>query len=112
MTKEEAKVEIEEEFKIFLKGISLDNEEILEEKMKENAELRKVVEANRMAIKALEQESKIGHCKDCRWWKDKDGIYRRGIDAESKCSINRKEVFDGNGYCYMFESQESEEDKE
>lgn len=51
---------------------------------------------------------KTGHCKDCKWWKDKDGVYRRGIDAESKCPINSKEVFDGNGYCYMFESRESE----
>ena len=55
MTREEARVEIEEEFKIFLEGTSLNDVEILEEKMKDNAELRKVVEANMMAIKALEQ---------------------------------------------------------
>lgn len=42
-------------------------------------------------------------CKDCKWWKDSDGIYRRGIEAESQCPINRKKVFEGNGYCYMFE---------
>ena len=42
-------------------------------------------------------------CKDCKWWKDSDGIYRRGIEAESRCPINCKEVFEGNGYCYMFE---------
>ena len=42
-------------------------------------------------------------CKDCKWWKDNDGVYRRGIEAESQCPINRKEVFEGNGYCYMFE---------
>lgn len=59
-------------------------------------------------IEALEKEPKKGHCKDCKWWKDKDGVYRRGICAESKCPINRKEVFEGNGYCYMFEPQESE----
>lgn len=23
-----------------------------------------------MAIEALERESKIRHCKDCKWWKD------------------------------------------
>ena len=51
-------------------------------------------------------KSKIGYCKDCKWWKDSDGAYRRGIYAESKCPINRKEVFEGNGYCYMFEPQE------
>lgn len=62
-----------------------------------------------MAIKALEQEPTTGHCKECKWWKDSDGEYRRGCGAESKCPINRKEVFEGNGYCYMFEPQESEE---
>lgn len=62
-----------------------------------------------MAIDALSQEPKAGHCKDCKWWKDSDGAYRRGIGAESKCPINRREVFEGNGYCYMYEPQESEE---
>ena len=65
----------------------------------------------RLAIKALEQEPKMGHCKDCKWWKDSDGLYRRGCHAESQCPINRREVFEGNGYCYMFDPQESE-DKE
>lgn len=60
-------------------------------------------------VKALEQEPKIGHCKDCKWWKDSDGFYRRGSHAESQCPINRREVFEGNGYCYMFEPQESED---
>ena len=41
-------------------------------------------------------------CKDCKWWKDSDGEYRRGCRAESQCPINRREVFEGNGYCYMF----------
>ena len=58
------------------------------------------------AIKELEQEPKTGHCKDCKWWKDSDGFYRRGGRAESHCPINRREVFEGNGYCYMFEPQE------
>ena len=62
-----------------------------------------------LAIKALEQEPKTGHCRDCKWWKDSDGAYRRGVGAESQCPINRKEVYEGNGYCYMFELQESEE---
>ena len=38
-------------------------------------------------------------CKDCKQWKDSDGVYRRGLGAESKCPINIKEVFDGNFYC-------------
>lgn len=47
-------------------------------------------------------------CKDCKWWKDSDGEYRRGVGAESQCPINRKEVFEGNGYCFLYEPQESE----
>lgn len=61
-----------------------------------------------VAIEALEQEPIKGHCKDCKLWKDSDGAYRRGVGAESQCPINRKEVFEGNGYCYLFEPQESE----
>lgn len=53
-------------------------------------------------------KEKIGYCKDCKWWKDNDGVYRRGIGAESKCPINSKKVYEGNGYCYLFEPQESE----
>ena len=53
---------------------------------------------------ALQRQS--GHCKDCKWWKDNDGTFRRGVGAESRCPINRIEVFEGNGYCYMFEPQE------
>ena len=59
-------------------------------------------------LESLEQEPKTGHCKDCKRWKDKDGVYRRGIGAESKCPINRREVMEGIGYCFMFEPQESE----
>ena len=57
------------------------------------------------------QEPKTGHCKDCKWWKDSDGVFRRGIGAESQCPMNRIEVFEGNGYCYMFEPQESEDNE-
>lgn len=61
-----------------------------------------------MVREALEQEPKTRYCKDCKWWKDSDGVFRRGIGAESQCPINRREVFKGNGYCYMYEPQESE----
>lgn len=64
----------------------------------------KAGEKMREAIKALE----IGHCKNCKWWKDSDGAFRRGIGAESQCPMNRKEVYEGDGYCFMFKSQESE----
>ena len=54
-------------------------------------------------------QPKTGHCKDCKWWKDSDGSFKRGIGAESKCPINREEVYEGNGYCFLYEPQESEE---
>lgn len=48
-------------------------------------------------------------CKDCKWWRDSDGAYRRGVKAESRCPINTVSVANGWGYCYMFEPQESED---
>ena len=56
-------------------------------------------------------EPKTGRCKDCKWWKDSDGVFRRGIGAESQCPINTLVVQEGDGYCYMFEPQERK-DKE
>lgn len=54
-------------------------------------------------------KQKTGHCRDCKWWKDSDGVYRRGVGAESQCPINCREVYEGNGYCFRFNPQESEE---
>ena len=48
----------------------------------------------------------IGTCKDCKHWKDSDGVYRRGVGAESKCPINIKEVYEGNFYCADFARRE------
>ena len=56
----------------------------------------------------INPQPKTGHCKDCKWWKDSDGTFRRGIGAESQCPMNCIEVYEGNGYCYMFEPQESD----
>ena len=42
-------------------------------------------------------------CKDCKWWKDSDGEYRRGCGAESICRINTDKVYQGEGYCYLYE---------
>ena len=69
---------------------------------------KQIHEALNMGIEALEQES-IGHCKDCKHWKDSDGIYRRDINAESKCPMNCKEVYEGTGYCFLFEPNEESE---
>ena len=62
-------------------------------------------------LPSVTPKEKTWHCKDCKWWKDNDGVYRRGARAESKCPINRKEVYEGNGYCFLFEPQESEDNE-
>ena len=65
---------------------------------------------NRLAeLPSVIPQPKIGHCKDCKWWKDSDGSYNRGIGAESQCPMNRIEVFEGTGYCFLYEPHESEE---
>ena len=61
-------------------------------------------------LPSVQPERKTGHCKGCKWWKDSNGFYRRG-GRENKCPINRKEVYEGNGYCFMFEPQESEDEE-
>lgn len=59
-------------------------------------------------LQPVTPQPKIGYCRDCKWWKDSDGVYRRDCFTESQCPMNRKEVYEGNGYCYMFKPQESE----
>ena len=59
----------------------------------------------RDTVAEIGQEPKTGHCKDCKWWKDSDGAYRRGCNAESKCPISHIEVYEGNGYCFLYEPQ-------
>lgn len=49
-----------------------------------------------------------GTCKDCKHWKDSDGVYRRGIGAESKCPINNSRVFEGTFYCADYEKRGGE----
>ena len=51
-------------------------------------------------------QSEIIRCKDCKYWKDSDGVYRRGLDSESKCPLNLKEVCEGTFYCGMAERRE------
>lgn len=61
--------------------------------------------------RAKPQEPKTGHCKDCKWWKDSNGTYRRGCGAESPCPINTLPVYQGEGYCYLFLSKAESEGK-
>ena len=62
------------------------------------------------AVRRIEQlpsvQPDIIRCKDCKYWKDSDGVYRRGFDAESKCPLNLKEVYEGTFYCGMAERRE------
>lgn len=66
-----------------------------------------------MAIKALEQEPKTGHCKDCKYFEYDSWAKVNGIPlivAHEIC----KRWGDGcktkkDGYCFLFEPQESEE---
>ena len=54
----------------------------------------------------IQEGRELVFCKDCKYWKDSDGVYRRGIGAESKCPINNKEVFEGKFYCADAERRE------
>lgn len=57
----------------------------------------------------IEIECTRGTCKDCKHWKDSDGVYRRGIGAESKCPLNIVRVFDGDFYCAYFKKRGNED---
>ena len=63
----------------------------------------------RQTVEELEKEQpEIIRCRDCKHWKDSDGVYRRGIDAESKCPLNTQEVYAGTFYCGYAERREEE----
>ena len=55
-------------------------------------------------------DKSIIYCRDCKWWKESDGTYKRGVRAESKCLMNTKVIYEGNGYCYLAEPKEESED--
>ena len=69
-------------------------------------------EVKNMAIKALEQEPKTGHCKDCKYFEYDHVEKVYGIPLIVAHEICKK-WGDGSktredGYCFMFEPQESE----
>ena len=47
------------------------------------------------------KEPEIIFCHECKHWKDSDGVYRRGISAESKCPVNSRQVYEGTFFCGM-----------
>lgn len=62
------------------------------------------------AVGELEQlppiQPEIVRCKDCKHWKDSDGVFRRGIGVESKCPLNLHQVYEGTFYCGLGERRE------
>ena len=80
---------------------------VLSDRTRERAFGAKVVKARINELHPITPQEP--RCKECKWWKDSDGAFRRGIGAESKCPINRKEVYEGNGYCFLFEPKNQSE---
>ena len=37
-------------------------------------------------FEVLEQEPKTGHCKGCKWRKNRDEVFKRGVSMESLCA--------------------------
>lgn len=59
------------------------------------------------AIKSLPPaQPEIIRCKDCKHWKDSDGVFRRGIGAESRCPLNLHQVYEGTFFCGLGERRE------
>lgn len=79
-----------------------------------NTSIREAFEKGfRIGVKKGEAlNPKIIRCKDCKHWKDSDGVYRRGISAESKCPLNLRAVYEGSFYCAWAERKEGEADDE
>lgn len=69
-----------------------------------------LIESNISDIKELPsvQPQPVVRCKDCKHWRDSDGVYRRGVDAESKCPLNIQEVYAGTFYCGYAERRTDE----
>lgn len=63
-------------------------------------------------VKLPSAQPEIVRCKECKYWKDSDGVYRRGFDAESKCPLNLKKVYEGTFYCGMAERRTDENNNE
>ena len=54
-------------------------------------------------LKERRKAPEIIYCHECIHWKDSDGVYRRGISAESKCPVNSRQVYEGIFFCGMAE---------
>lgn len=54
-------------------------------------------------LRERRREPGVIRCRECKHWKDSDGVYRRGICAESKCPVNSRQVYEGTFFCGMAE---------
>lgn len=102
MTREEA-IKILEENK---PTVIFEDEDV----QKRMADIRNALE---MAIKALEQEPKTGRCKDCKYFEYDSVAKVDGVPLIIAHEICNR-WGDGcktreDGYCFLFEPQESEE---
>lgn len=114
---ENIKAEIAEHLKIMdICNVQKDNgiivqSEITGQKVVSYDSVMNIIDKHKLKDCPLKEVS-TGKCKDCKWWRDSDGEYRRGCRAESICPINTKTVFLGEGYCYRFEQKMVEEQGE
>ena len=69
----------------------------------DNAEKCRQMIAWLRELQERRKEPKIIFCHECKHWKDSDGVYRRGICAESKCPVNSRQVYEGIFFCGMAE---------
>lgn len=67
-------------------------------------------DARPVFYRVIEKQPEVG-CRDCKHWRDSDGVYRRGVWAQSKCPINIKAVYDGVFCCAMWERKTDETDR-
>ena len=59
---------------------------------------------------SISKQPEIIYCHECIYWKDSDGVYRRGICAESKCPVNSRQVYEGTFFCGMAERRTDVDD--
>jgi hypothetical protein len=57
-------------------------------------------------VHRLTVQPEIVRCKDCKHWKDSDGVFRRGTGAESKCPLNLHQVYEGTFFCGLAERRD------
>ena len=70
------------------------------------AELKGISKAWKRIKELPPIQPEVVRCKDCKHWKDSDGVFRRGTGAESKCPLSLHQVYEGTFYCGLGERRE------